>query len=154
MIAEDCPSAERRLEPRQLRGPDRIGNLGDGEAVRGDEVAEQQHDVGFERARPIDNAADVFELHVGTAGVQIGDHGDGELAARRPVRQSRCIARNDEAVGLDGGGIDRGPRRQSQQSHRASQHAAARDAWLGAGNGSSCGSWRDVGFHGRLIACK
>ncbi len=154
VIAEDRPGAERRRKPRQLRRPDRIGHLREGEAVRGDEVAEQQHDVGLQRARPIDNAADVFELHVGTAGVQIGDHGDGELAARRPARQSRRIARDDEAVGLDGGGIDRGPRRQSKQSHRAGQHAAARDARLGGGRRPSCGCWRDVGFHGRLIACK
>ena len=68
-------------------------------------------DIGLQRARPVDNAADVFELHVGTAGMEIGDHGDGELAARRPARQSRRIARNDEAIWFDCRGIDRGPHR-------------------------------------------
>ena len=31
----------------------------------------------------VDDAADVLERHVGTAGMEVGDHRDGELASPR-----------------------------------------------------------------------
>ena len=43
------------------------------ETMGRDEIAEQKDDVGPQRVGGIDDIADAFDAHIGTAGMHIGD---------------------------------------------------------------------------------
>jgi hypothetical protein len=65
--------------------------------------------------------------------MEVGDHGDGQLAARRPGRQRARVAGDDEALRLDGGGVSR-RRRHGQAGQRGctGDNPAPRHAYLRA----------------------
>ena len=74
--------------------------------------------------RHIDHLSDVRKRHVGTAGMQIGDYRDGELAAGGPARRRQRIARDNDAHRLDGAGIGRGRRCRKAEQGGAPCHKA------------------------------
>ena len=108
VIAEDRPGAERGVKPRQFHRPLDLRHLLGGEAVARDIVAEKDDEIRFQAIGGIDDLANVLQHHVRSAGMQIGDHGDGELAVFRPCRRRRRVTRDGEALRLDGGGVERG----------------------------------------------
>ena len=84
VIAEDRPGSERGLKPRQFGRPQRIGNRLELEMpVPSLEIAKQHDEVGLQSLRRVDDALNVRQRHVGTAGMQVGDHRDGKFAAAR-----------------------------------------------------------------------
>ena len=79
--------------------------------------------------RRIDDAADVLERHVGTAGMEVGDDRDGELAAARPAWRRQRVRCDDEAERLDCAGIGAGRgRRQAGDTGARGKEAAPRQA--------------------------
>ena len=80
VIAEDRPDAERRMEPGKFARPERIVDRLDLVFVPGFEIAEQHDEVGVQRIRRIDDAGDLRQRDMRTAGMQVGDHRDRELA--------------------------------------------------------------------------
>ena len=131
VIAEDRPGAERRFEPRQFGRPDPHRRPARLELVPGLEIAEQHDEVGAQRVGRIDDVADVRQRHIGTAGMQVGDHRDGELAAGRPARRRQRIGRDNEAERLDRAGIGGGRgRRQSGESSARGEKTTPRQARL------------------------
>jgi hypothetical protein len=92
VIAEDRPDAERRAKPAELTRPQRIVDRHEVELVKRLEIAEQHDSVAVQRVRGVDNVRDVRQRHVRAAGIQVGDHRDGELLPRRPVRRRQRVA--------------------------------------------------------------
>ena len=122
VIAEDRPDAERRAKPRQLGRPQRIVDRLDLELVPRLEIAEQHDEVGLQRVRGVDNVRDVRQRHVRAAGMQVGDHRDGELPSRGPARRRQRVARDQKIGRLDRAGIGAGrARRQADQSDAADE---------------------------------
>ena len=110
VIAEDRPNSERSFEPRQFGRPDRIGDPLIRKAVGRDVVAEQNDKIGAQQIGGIDDLPNVRQRHVRSAGVKVGDHRDGQLAARRPARRIERIAGHDETLRLDAAGVYAGRR--------------------------------------------
>ena len=99
VIAEDGIDAEPRLEAREFGRPGRMRHpLGD-ETVGGEIIAEDHDQVGAERIGGIDHLAHALKAHIGAAGMQVGDHGDGEPVAVGPARRHRPVIGDDEIVG-------------------------------------------------------
>ena len=117
------------VQPRQFAGPDRMRHALGHEAVRGEIVAEQHDQVGLQRVGRVDRPADVRQPHVGPAGMQVGDHRDGELAALAASRRRERVTRDHEALRLDG-------RRHRPPSPPAAEHAQAAGARAESGAAS------------------
>ena len=131
VIAEDGPNSERSVKPRQFGRPDRIGDSLVRKPVRRDIIAEQNDKIGAQQIGGIDHLPNVRQPHVGSAGVKIGDHRDGQLAANRPARRIERIAGHDEALRLD-------RRRRTRRSRpRIGQSAPRPRQERGAGSGAS-----------------
>ncbi len=69
------------------------------ETVGGEIIAEDDHQVGIERLRRVDHLAHAREPHIGTAGMQVGDHGDTEPVGVGPFRRHRPVIGDDEIIG-------------------------------------------------------
>ena len=108
VIAEDRPGAERRTETREFGRPERVRHALGREPVPGDEIAEQDNEIGLQPIGGVDHVANVRERHVGPAGVEVRDHRNRELAARRPAGRGRRIAGDNEALRLDRAGVNGG----------------------------------------------
>ena len=77
VIAEDGVDAERGAQAGKLGRPGgRRHALGD-ETVGGEIIAQHHDQIGLERLRGIDHLAHARDPHIGAAGVDVGDHGDG-----------------------------------------------------------------------------
>ena len=99
MIAEDGIDAEPRLQARELGRPDRMRHPFGDETVGGEIVAEDDHQVGAERIGGVDHLAHAGKPHIGTAGMQVGDHRNAEPVAVGPARRHRPVVGDDEVVG-------------------------------------------------------
>ena len=99
MIAEDRPDAERSLKPRKLGRQSSVGQALGLEPVPRDVVAEQDDEVGIQSIGGVDHVLHVRHQHIRPAGMEVGDHGDGQLAARRPGRQRGRVASDDWPCG-------------------------------------------------------
>jgi len=85
VVAEDRPDAEPRLEAGERGGPHRVRNaLGD-EPMGGEIVAQHDDQVGLEPLRGVDHFAHARQSHVRSAGMDVGDRGDGEALAFAPA---------------------------------------------------------------------
>ena len=94
MIAEDRMHAERRLQLRQGRRPFGGRYLPHHVAMPGHVVAEHDDDIGMKRVGAFDDRLNVPKRHPGIAGMKVGDDGDLELEARRPLRWRNVVTGN------------------------------------------------------------
>jgi hypothetical protein len=76
MVAQYRPGSERRGKPRKFGCPRRVGNSCREAVCRG-VIAQQNDDVGFQGVGGVDDTADMQQRHVRSAGVNVGDDGDG-----------------------------------------------------------------------------
>jgi lipoprotein-anchoring transpeptidase ErfK/SrfK len=107
VVAEDRPHAKRRTQLCQFARPYIVRHtLGD-EPVGRKIVAQQDNQVGLQEISDVDHLPDLANSHVRTAGMEIGNHCNGEAMSLRPARHYGTIARDDEAVGLDTGAVRR-----------------------------------------------
>ncbi len=65
VVAENRPSSERRLKPRQLGRPGGVGHALGREPVPRSEVSEQNDQIGFQSVGRIDDPANVRQRHTG-----------------------------------------------------------------------------------------
>jgi hypothetical protein len=87
VIAKNCIDAERRVQARQFRRPDRMRHtLGD-EMMGGKKIAEHNGEIAAEFIGGIDHLPHAVETHVGASSVQIGDDRDREALSFRPGRR-------------------------------------------------------------------
>ena len=143
VIAEDRPDAERRMQPCQFGAPERIVDRLDRIFVPGFEIAEQDDEVGPQRIRGVDDARDLRQRDVRSAGMQVGDHRDGELLSRRPVRRRQGVGRDQKIGRLDGAGIGAGrARRKADQPDTSGDQLPAAHAGLCRDRRSLCGCRR------------
>ena len=105
MIAEDGVDAEPRLETAELGGPGFVRHMLGDETVGGEIIAQDHDQVGVERLRGVDHLAHAGDAHIGAAGVQVGDDGDGQPVRGRPHRRRRPVIGDDKIGGGLGGGI-------------------------------------------------
>ena len=148
VIAENRVHAERRIQPRQFGGPDRrrnrLGHESDGwrrnrRAAARCRTAARSTVSTISRMRSIP--------HIGTAGMQIGDHRDGQLLAGRPAARLQPVACDIEhGRGLDAGIAGKGRARQRGNAQTAQQQRAARDQRTALGFGEQQVGRTD-GFH-------
>ena len=132
MVAEDRPGAERRRKPRKFGRPDSVGHTLAHDPIRRGVIAEQDDDIGFQRVGGIDHVANVRERHIRTTGMQVGDHGHGKLAARRPARRIKRVAGNNQTQRLDAAGVNAGRERgDADEPGGAAKNAAAGYACVG-----------------------
>ena len=75
---------------------------------------------GRERIGLVDDAVDVLDRHVGTAGMEVGDRRERDAAAG-PARRREPVGGRDEPLRLDGAGIDRGAHAGERGSSEAAQ---------------------------------
>ena len=59
-------------------------------SIARDIVAQHNHDVGFQGIRGVDDALHLRQPHIRTAGMQIGNDRNGELAAGGPTGWRRA----------------------------------------------------------------
>ena len=99
VIAEDGIDAEPRLEPPELGRPGGMRHMLGDETMGGEIIAEHDDQVGVERLRGVDHLAHARDAHIGAAGMQIGNDGDGQPVRGGPVRRHRPVVGDDEIVG-------------------------------------------------------
>ncbi len=128
MIAENGMHTERGAETCQFRGPDRTGHVLGHKTMGRDEIAEQKDDVGPQRVGGIDDIADPFDAHIGTAGMYIREHGNRQPPTGRPATWRELVARNEQSgrrlrAGIGGEPADRqGGNAGAAEKQRATCH--------------------------------